>query len=633
MIEPDPAGVAPPASRPAFTRAGAGRPGRIAGTTRHRSRAGVARDVVGHLVTWFPGFLEGGAGIALPRGDADADPVGAWVAQAEAVQALLDDPRVGGQGAREPAHRRGAAAAGDRPLLHRRRLHAHLGPRPRHRPGRDARRGHVPRALRGHAADRGASCAAAGSTAPPYPCPTTRTGRRRCSGSSGARSDRGAPLELGGCASPTWVPRGPSPSRRSGRCPTWAAPTWTPCSTVTVALDAVRAGDADHAVVPIENSVEGSVPVTLDELATGEPLMITREMTVPVAFSLLVRRGVDQGRHPVRRHAPARRCADPRPGWRRNLPGVEVVHSTSTAAAAAALALSPSDHDQPPWQAAISAPVAAEHYDLDTLAEGIARQPRRGHPVRAGLASRPPERRRPAATRRAWWRSCARTTRVRCSRSSSSSTMRGVNLTRIESRPTGAALGDYCFSIDAEGHIADQRVGEALMGLRRVCADVRFLGLLRAARRQGPRDPSGHQRRGVRGRRRLAASPPRRLLSQSVVARREPAAACGPVLRWPRHVERRPHPPGPPRPGDQPRRRRHGRRSPARADRPPSRRQGLAPARRRRRSPWRGRGRCAGSRRARCATSPWSGTTRSATWAAASPGRSPSSTTRAPASC
>src|SRR3954447_18073316 len=62
-----------------------------------------------------------------------------------------------------------------------------------------------------------------------------------------------------------------------------------PCSTVTLALDAVRTGEADGAVVPIENSVEGSVPVTLDELATGEPLMITREMTVPIAFSLLAR--------------------------------------------------------------------------------------------------------------------------------------------------------------------------------------------------------------------------------------------------------------------------------------------------------------------------------------------------------
>ena len=53
---------------------------------------------------------------------------------------------------------------------------------------------------------------------------------------------------------------------------------------------------------------------------------------------------------------------------------------------------------------------------------------------------------------------------------------RGVNLTRIESRPTGRGLGKYCFAVDCEGHVADARVGEALMGLRRICADVRFLG-------------------------------------------------------------------------------------------------------------------------------------------------------------
>jgi prephenate dehydratase len=53
---------------------------------------------------------------------------------------------------------------------------------------------------------------------------------------------------------------------------------------------------------------------------------------------------------------------------------------------------------------------------------------------------------------------------------------RGINLTRIESRPTGDALGRYCFSIDCEGHICDARVGEALMGLHRTCTQVRFLG-------------------------------------------------------------------------------------------------------------------------------------------------------------
>jgi prephenate dehydratase len=54
--------------------------------------------------------------------------------------------------------------------------------------------------------------------------------------------------------------------------------------------------------------------------------------------------------------------------------------------------------------------------------------------------------------------------------------VRGINLTRIESRPTKERLGRYCFFLDCSGHIADSRVGEALMGLRRICADVRFLG-------------------------------------------------------------------------------------------------------------------------------------------------------------
>jgi prephenate dehydratase len=52
----------------------------------------------------------------------------------------------------------------------------------------------------------------------------------------------------------------------------------------------------------------------------------------------------------------------------------------------------------------------------------------------------------------------------------------GVNLTRIESRPTGRGIGQYSFSVDCEGHLADRRVGEALMGLKRMCSDVRYLG-------------------------------------------------------------------------------------------------------------------------------------------------------------
>jgi prephenate dehydratase len=242
-----------------------------------------------------------------------------------------------------------------------------------------------------------------------------------------------------------------------------------PCSTVTLALDAVRNGEADGAVVPIENSVEGSVPVTLDELATGEPLMITREMTVPIAFSLLAAPGT--GRDDVRRIATHPHAAAQTRRWvALHLPSAELVHTTSTAQAAFMLS-----QPDPPWQAAISAPLAADHYRLSVLAEGIGDNP--DAITRFVLVSRPGV---PAPQTGA-----DKTSLVAFMRDDHPGalleildqlTMRGVNLTRIESRPTGAALGNYCFSIDCEGHIEDARVGEALMGLRRVCADVRFLG-------------------------------------------------------------------------------------------------------------------------------------------------------------
>ena len=58
---------------------------------------------------------------------------------------------------------------------------------------------------------------------------------------------------------------------------------------------------------------------------------------------------------------------------------------------------------------------------------------------------------------------------------------RGINMTRLESRPTKDSMGSYCFSIDFEGHVNDARVGEALMSLHRVCGQVRFLGSYPAA--------------------------------------------------------------------------------------------------------------------------------------------------------
>src|SRR5262249_23201910 len=64
-----------------------------------------------------------------------------------------------------------------------------------------------------------------------------------------------------------------------------------PCPTVQATLDAVRGGEADRAIVPIENSVEGAVNATLDELATGTDITISAELLLPVTFALLARPG------------------------------------------------------------------------------------------------------------------------------------------------------------------------------------------------------------------------------------------------------------------------------------------------------------------------------------------------------
>ncbi len=242
-----------------------------------------------------------------------------------------------------------------------------------------------------------------------------------------------------------------------------------PHPSVVAALDSVRAGDADGAVVPIENSVEGGVAVTLDELSTGDPLIITREMHVEVQFSLLAKpltRTGDVRRVATHPHAEAQ-C---RRWLATHLPDAEILLEASTAQAAALVAAADS-----PYDAAIAAPIAAQTYRLATLATAIA--DRAGAVTRFVLVSRPGTPPGPTGA--------DKTSLVVFIRDNHPGALlelleqfaaRGVNLTRIESRPTGSALGKYCFSIDAEGHVADARMGEALMGLRRTCADVRFLG-------------------------------------------------------------------------------------------------------------------------------------------------------------
>ena len=106
-----------------------------------------------------------------------------------------------------------------------------------------------------------------------------------------------------------------------------------PFANVTAALDAVRSGDADRALVPIENSVEGVVARTLDELAIGEPLVIYGEITLPVTFALLVTKGksaTDIKKIATHPHAESQ-C---RSYIAKNYPAAEIIVTSSTAAAA-----------------------------------------------------------------------------------------------------------------------------------------------------------------------------------------------------------------------------------------------------------------------------------------------------------
>jgi prephenate dehydratase len=240
-----------------------------------------------------------------------------------------------------------------------------------------------------------------------------------------------------------------------------------PYGSVAAALDAVRDGEVDGALVPLENSVEGAVPTTLDELAGGAPLQVVREVLLPVTFALLGRPGTTAdvvktvATHPHAEAQCRRWLADV-------IPSAAYVPAPSTADAARSVA-------EGRYDAAVAAPVAAQHYGLAVLASDIGDNP--GAVTRFVLVARPGT--PPPAT------GADRTTLVAFIADDHPGALlelltefavRGVNLTRIESRPTGGGLGRYCFSVDCEGHVADARVGEALSALRRVCADVRFLG-------------------------------------------------------------------------------------------------------------------------------------------------------------
>ncbi|MGL4305809.1 MAG: prephenate dehydratase [Mycobacteriaceae bacterium] len=234
----------------------------------------------------------------------------------------------------------------------------------------------------------------------------------------------------------------------------------------SAALELVRTGAADYACVPIESSVEGPVPPTLDALATGARLQIFGEVELAVSFEIVIRPGfsVDQIRtiaaYPVA-------AAQVRSWLAVNFPAAEILTTSSNAAAA-------EDVSSFRVDAGVSTTLAAQRLGLESVASDVADVA--GARTRFVLVGRPGI-------------ACQRTGSDRTSvvltlanrpgalgAAIAEFSVRDIDLTRIESRPMRTELGSYRFFLDCVGHIDDIEVSEALKALYRKSEQVLYLG-------------------------------------------------------------------------------------------------------------------------------------------------------------
>ncbi len=257
-----------------------------------------------------------------------------------------------------------------------------------------------------------------------------------------------------------------------------------PCAGERLAMDMVREGKTERAVVPIENSIEGGVSATLDSLGWDKRLQIVAEMIVPVGFTLAVREGTtlsDVTRIGTHSHAWAQ-CRN----WvADHLPRAIHVATTSTAESARMLAGGDAG-----FQAVLASEAAVSTYGLTTLFKDVADNP--GAVTRFVEVANPGQVPEPCGADKT-------TVQVRLPNDYRSGALlemlqqfsaRGINLSRIESRPLAGQPGRYVFSIDLDGHIKEERVQSALRGLYRISEDLRFLGsYARADRAQNDHSP------------------------------------------------------------------------------------------------------------------------------------------------
>ncbi len=245
------------------------------------------------------------------------------------------------------------------------------------------------------------------------------------------------------------------------------------CRSIPEVLGQTASGHVELGFTAIENSIEGTVNVALDGLIFEHNLLIQREVVIDVKLHLLAhaQTSIEQITKVISFPVATAQC---RNYLKTHLQHATEIAANSTAAAAQALAETKDLHS-----AAIATTLSKELYGLKVLTSDIAdhvdNQTRFVAVARTGT---PPP--------------CGndKTSIVVFQRSNRSGSLMGIlaefaarsiNLTKLESRPTKKALGDYCFLIDLEGHISDQLVADCLTSIMAKHGEVKFLGSYPAA--------------------------------------------------------------------------------------------------------------------------------------------------------
>ncbi len=250
-----------------------------------------------------------------------------------------------------------------------------------------------------------------------------------------------------------------------------------PLPSIPDVFTATEERDVDLGFAAIENSIEGSVNVTLDLLAFETDLLIQREVVISVQLNLLAPPGarLDQLQTVISFPHAAAQC---RAFLNRHLPGARVQAANSTADAARQVG-----EAGDPTTGAIGTALAAKVYDLEVLAPDIEDHPENETRFVVVATDGIPEPSGHDKTSIVVFQSADRPGSLLAILQEFAA--RAINLTKLESRPTKRGLGDYCFIIDLEGHVDDELVADCLRDLKSKQADVKFLGSYPAAGEHG----------------------------------------------------------------------------------------------------------------------------------------------------